>query len=50
MEISCRTGCVEKKLRSLQKGITTLLEASHDHLLVTPAFSFYSPEGKRLGF
>jgi hypothetical protein len=24
------------KSKSLQKGITTLLEASHDHLLITP--------------
>ena len=24
------------ELKSLQKGMTTLLEASHDHLLITP--------------
>jgi hypothetical protein len=28
--------------KSLQKGITTLLEASHDHLLVPPSFHHVS--------
>ena len=27
---------LRREFKSLQKGITTLLEASHDHLLVTP--------------
>ena len=43
IEISWRTGYVEKKLESLQKGITTLLEASHRHLLVTPP-SHFTPQ------
>jgi hypothetical protein len=29
--------------KSLQKGITTLLEASHDHLLITPP-SHFTPQ------
>jgi len=46
IEISWRTGYVEKKLESLQKGITTLLEASHRHLLVIPP-SHFSPRKVR---
>jgi hypothetical protein len=31
------------ELKSLQKGVTTLLEASHDHLLKTPP-SHFTPQ------
>ena len=32
--------CLRDELKNLQKGITTLLEASHDHLLITPPSHF----------
>jgi hypothetical protein len=31
-----RQATLRHESKSLQKGITTLLEASHDHLLITP--------------
>ena len=34
---------VEVEIRSLQKGITTLLEASHGHLLITQP-SHFTPQ------
>ncbi len=39
---------LRQELKSLQKGITTLLEASQDHFLVTPP-SHFTPQ-KAKGF
>ena len=47
MEISRRTGSVRRhESKSLQKGITTLLEASLCHLLVTPPSHFIPQKAK----
>ena len=36
MEIKHRMDQIEAEIEEPQKSLTTLLEASHDHLLVTP--------------